>query len=130
MSTLLEFIATASTAATAVGAAILGYFTKSELKNLSKTMAKLASERPTIKKAPASRLLLALKFIFPGRAYERIFKQIVADFREEYFEALSAGENARARWLTICFYLNLMWTTVFWVGTAIAKKLYDLYKLG
>jgi hypothetical protein len=84
----------------------------------------------TVVSAPASKILNLIRFLVPKKAYERIFAQTVADFREEYFLDLAQGRVRRARWLHLCLYLTLIATTFLWLGTSTAKKVVALWKAG
>jgi len=52
-------------------------------------------------KPPGSRVLQIAQFCYSRKKYERIFLQTAADMREEYFEACSAGQIWKARWVHV-----------------------------
>ncbi|WP_157179763.1 hypothetical protein [Rhizobium leguminosarum] len=62
---------------------------------------KRASNNLTFKEAPGSLASKALKFLLPRKTYERLVLQIIADHREEYFEALWNGEKHHASYIVV-----------------------------
>jgi hypothetical protein len=52
--------------------------------------------RTKVTRAPGAHLLTFAAIIFGQRKCERVFAQIVADMRNEYFDALNEGRRARA----------------------------------
>ena len=85
--------------------------------------------RRSVVSAPASNILALIKFLVPTKAFERIFAQAVEDFREEYYLELAGGGVWRARWLHVCLYVTLLSTAALWLGTSVAKKAVDLWKI-
>ena len=64
----------------------------------------------SIATAPGSLVLKIAEFLCSKKVYERVFLQVVATMREEYFEALDAGRKEKARWIKVRGYLWLIWT--------------------
>ena len=58
-------------------------------------------QRTRIALAPGGFLLKAARFVFSKRSFNRVYEPIVADMLAEYFEALAAGEEWRARWIHV-----------------------------
>ena len=49
--------------------------------------------------APGGKLASILSTLYSKKKYEAIFRQAIADMREEYFEALAAGKTRKAKWI-------------------------------
>jgi hypothetical protein len=54
-----------------------------------------------VKKAPGTTLLSIVEFLFAPKTVEGTFNPIVADWRNEFFEALKQGRTRKARWISI-----------------------------
>src|SRR6185295_13490790 len=54
-----------------------------------------------IKKAPGTRLMLLVSFLYSHSDIEKIFEPTIADWRKEYFEALMAHCLWKARWINV-----------------------------
>ena len=54
-----------------------------------------------ISKAPGTRLLLIVDFLFSPATVEETFKPTVADWRKEYFEALRQKRFLKAGWISV-----------------------------
>lgn len=106
-----------------------GIFCSSAIAMFFLTIVRRRVSNHRISQAPATRLVSILKVILPRRAFERIFSQIIADYREEFFEALAAGHRRRARWLGVCLWFVLSWTAVFWIFTSFVKRAATLWKM-
>ena len=52
-----------------------------------------------VREAPGSKILRIADFLYSPATVEKIFKQEVADWRVEYYEALNSGRTAKARWI-------------------------------
>ena len=52
-------------------------------------------------KAPGISMLAVAEFVFSKKQNEKVFVPIIADMREEYFEALSQSRIWKARWVRI-----------------------------
>ncbi|RUW80447.1 hypothetical protein EOA28_04755 [Mesorhizobium sp. M2A.F.Ca.ET.067.02.1.1] len=85
--------------------------------------------RSALVRAPASRVLAVLRFVLPRKVFDRIFAQLVQDFRDEYIAELSAGRLWRARWMHVCFYLTLLLTILVWGGASVAKMAVKLWQM-
>ena len=82
----------------------------------------------SLKRPPASRLILLLQMIFTKIIIEHIFAQTIADMREEYYEALEANNKPLARWRHVQLYLSLSSTVIAWVVASTLKKLFAMWK--
>lgn len=63
-------------------------------------------------KHSASNLLKISSFLFSTKTQKEIFEPIVADWQEEYFEALFKKETWKARWINVRYtyaFLAAMW---------------------
>jgi hypothetical protein len=52
---------------------------------------------PIIERPPGHRLIVILQSVLPKSVFDRVYGQMVADSREEYYEALSQGDSAEAK---------------------------------
>jgi hypothetical protein len=66
---------------------------------------RLGSSR--IAKAPGARYLVVVDFLYSPRTVEETFKPIIADWRFEYFNALSEKRRIKARWISIRYYYRI-----------------------
>lgn len=66
----------------------------------SDTFQSLTFHRPEVREAPGTRILRIADFLYSPATVEKIFKQEVADWRFEYFEALNEGRYWKARWVS------------------------------
>lgn len=87
-----------------------------------------ARKSPVVATPPAAKALEFFQFVMPRKAFERVFAQAFADFRQEYFDDLAAGRNVRARCQHAWFYVTLASTTILWFVTSIGKKAYELWR--
>lgn len=60
-----------------------------------------------IANAPGARYLAVVDFLYSPRTVEETFKPIIADWRFEYFNALSQKRRIKARWISIRYYYRL-----------------------
>jgi hypothetical protein len=63
-------------------------------------------------KHSASNFLIISYFLFSAKTQKEIFEPIVADWQEEYFEALFKKEIWKARWINVRYtyaFLGVMW---------------------
>ncbi|MDQ3747467.1 MAG: hypothetical protein M3367_00415 [Acidobacteriota bacterium] len=54
-----------------------------------------------VQKAPGSKLIAVADFLFKKQIVKGVFEQIVCDWRNDYFEALSEKRLMKARWISI-----------------------------
>jgi hypothetical protein len=79
---------------------------------------------PTISKAPGTRLLLIVDFLFRPATVELTFKTILADWHSEYFEALSQKRIYKSRWITFRYYLAFACAFVMALGLSKALSVF------
>jgi hypothetical protein len=79
------------------------------------------SRQNRINKAPGSNWLSIVEFLYSPKTVEETFKQIVADWRTEYFEALKQGRTCKARWISIRY-------TFSFIMSMSLSKVYALFK--
>ncbi|MGI8883273.1 MAG: hypothetical protein ACR2IA_03405 [Pyrinomonadaceae bacterium] len=68
--------------------------------------------QPKIKKPHTSTLLKTVKFLFSFKTQKEVFEPIVADWQEEYFEALFKKEIWKSRWINVRYtyaFIIAMW---------------------
>lgn len=56
---------------------------------------------PSISKAPGSRLLAVVEYLYSPKTVEGVFKPIIADWRVEVFGALKEGNPRKAAWIRV-----------------------------
>lgn len=66
------------------------------------------SPKIQITKLPGTKLRRFIRFFYSTRSVEKIFDPIYADFCEEYFAALAAGETWHARWIRVRYYKDFV----------------------
>lgn len=79
--------------------------------------------------APGDKLSKLVQFIYTKKTFERVFVPTIADGREEYFEALAAGENWKAKWRHLQIYLSVLSAVVVWFGTSVVKRFSVFWKM-
>lgn len=65
-----------------------------------------------IAKPPGRWLDLFAEFFYSTKTYERVFQQIICDFRGEYFDALSANRKWKAKWIRSRYTVHFAKTVV------------------
>ena len=61
-----------------------------------------ACKKFSVKPAPGSRLLAIADFLYRKETVAGVFSQIVADWRDDYFTALSEKRKWKVKWISIC----------------------------
>ncbi len=72
----------------------------------------LFSEKLLFCSSIRSKLLYSTKFLYSHKIQKEIFESIIADWQEEYFEALFKKEIWKARWINVRYtyaFLATMW---------------------
>jgi hypothetical protein len=87
----------------------------------SKVSRRGAIRKSELHRPPGNRLLTIVDFLYSPKTIEETFKPIVADWRTEYFEALTQGRTWKARWISIRY------TCSFIVSMSLSK-VYALFK--
>jgi hypothetical protein len=77
------------------------YFTKGNKQSAPSPYPRLKAGTPRIERAPGSVFLIFVDFFYSSKTVENIFLPLVADWRNEYFEALLKGRKWKARWISI-----------------------------
>lgn len=77
----------------------------------------------SLRTAPGSFVLRVADFLCPKKVYERVFLQYILDMREEYFEALAAEREEKARWVLIRGYLALAATMALQLFASVFAKI-------
>ena len=78
-------------------------------------------DRTHITKMPGTKPMRIVRFCYSAKTVEFIFDPIYADFCEEYFAALAAGEKWRARWIRVRYYKDFARATG-WFGVGKLVK--------
>lgn len=76
-----------------------------------------ARKTSVIEHPPGHHLIRVLQMFLPKSAYQRTFGQMVADAREEYYEALKDGDEAESKKIK----RMLIWDMLMCIGTYIAE---------
>ena len=92
---------TVHTSQWAKSAAVIAFFLKVFLSDVRES---LTLSRRKVRNSPGSTLLRIADFLYSPVTVEKIFKQEVADWRLEYFEALQEGRHWKARWISCRHY--------------------------
>lgn len=64
----------------------------------------LKSHRRKVREAPGTTLLRIADFLYSPATVEKIFKQEIADWRVEYYEAVKNNQTWKARWISCRHY--------------------------
>lgn len=68
-------------------------------------------------------MLVISEFLCTDGIHKRVFLQNILDIRAEYFEALSANRNHKARWVLVRGYASLGFAVVFQIGIGLISKI-------
>jgi hypothetical protein len=69
--------------------------------NLREKLKRDKAPRVKIQKAPGTRLLTFVEWLYSPKTVEQVFKPIIADWRTEYYDALNQGRVLKARWISL-----------------------------
>lgn len=83
---------------------------------------------PRITGAPSNKLIKLVLFVYSAKTIERIFDPIYADFCEEYFAALAAGEKWHARWICIRYYKDFVKAIGLFGVVRLAKTVFEYWE--
>lgn len=86
-------------------------------------------KKKRVLRAPASSSHTLLTFLFPKKTFNTIFAQIIADMREEHFDALAEGKHWKARWIVWRDTANLWLTVLVYLVSVLGKKVQGIWKL-
>ena len=78
--------------------------------------------------APGAMLMAFIHFCYSAKTIERIFDPIYADFCEEYFAALAAGEKWHARWIRVRYYKDFVQAVGFFGIVRLAKTVFEYWE--
>ena len=81
-----------------------------------------------IKSAPGARLLPFVRLCYSAKSIEKIFEPIYADFCEEYFAALAAGEKWHARWIRVRYYKDFAKAVSMFGVVRLAKTVFEYWE--
>lgn len=82
----------------------------------------------TITRPPGSVLDALLRVLLTRRSYERMFSQMIEDAREEYFEALAAGNAPLARWRHIQMIHSVCSGLMFYWFASSGRRLVEIWR--
>ena len=84
--------------------------------------------KPQIAKPPGSKLMEFVRFLYAAKSIERIFDPIYADFCDEYFTALAAGEKWHARWIRVRYYKDFVKAVGLFGFVRLAKTVFEYWE--
>lgn len=87
------------------------------------------TSRRAVVTPPGSLSVRALRFLFSKKAFEAVFAQVIADMREEFFEALDLGHRKKARWIVVRDHIGLALTVGLYLAATIGKKVRGIWTL-
>lgn len=85
------------------------------------------SEAPKLHKPPLVGLRNVSKILFSKKVSDQVFVQLIEDVEEEYYEALEAGENVRARWIRIRGFAIFALTIVLQFKASCFKSIWKFF---
>jgi hypothetical protein len=83
----------------------------------------------SVARPPGARLHEWASFLYSNKTRERVFDPMLADMREEYFEALAKGRKWKARWEVLKYYGQFARVIPFHALVAIGKQIVEIWKL-
>lgn len=83
--------------------------------------------RLKLARPPGTILFAIVKFWFSKKAVEKVFQDVVAEMREEYFEAITAGEKWKSRWIVVRGNAALMLSAIAYVAVTVGKKIKGIW---
>jgi hypothetical protein len=86
---------------------------------------RLKADQVRLIKAPGTRLLTIVDFLFRSITVELTFKPLISDWQSEYFEALNQGCTIKARWISIRYRFAFSCTFIMAMGLS---KVFSLFK--
>ena len=72
---------------------------------------------------------MLLKKVLPTKVFERIVGQIIADMREECFDALRDGNFPRYRAASTHGHIAIGLALAFWLWGAVGRRLFEIWKV-
>jgi hypothetical protein len=76
---------------------------------------------------PGGRAYAIASFFCSKRTMARIIDPMLADMREEYFEALAKGQKWKARWIHLSYYWGFVKLLPFYTAISMDKRLWKLF---
>ena len=86
---------------------------------------RITRQESRITSAPGTKLIAFIRLIYSAKTVERIFDPIYADFCEEYFAALDAGEKWHARWIQVRYYKDFVKAVSLFGVVRLAKTVFE-----
>jgi hypothetical protein len=77
---------------------------------------------------PGARSLILVRFLFSAKTVERVFAQQVADWRQEYDEALESGDNRRVLFVRVSGAYHFAATVVVQSVVSLSQRAAELLK--
>lgn len=81
-----------------------------------------------IKAPPGHNLSEWLRFMLPKKTFDRVFSQIIMDYRDEYYEALAHGRKWLAQLRHGQMLIAIVLALILSAGTSVTKRVFDLWK--
>lgn len=89
----------------------------------------LSPVTPIIERPPGHHLINLLQKVMPKSVFERVYGQMIADSREEFYEALSQGDPTEAKKIRRQLNLDLIMSVVSYIAGLPAHLLVKPFKL-
>lgn len=86
------------------------------------------TDTPKLVRSPGTRIMRLIRFFYGKKSISRIFDPIHADFIEEYFEALEAGEKSKSRWIRVRYYWAFLSASGLLSFVGVAKKVVKFWQ--
>ncbi len=77
---------------------------------------------------PGTKSMRLARFCYSAKTIERVFDPIYADFCEEYFAALAAGERWKARWIRFRYYKDFAKAIGLFGVVRLAKTVFEYWE--
>jgi hypothetical protein len=86
------------------------------------------SVRSSIIRPPGNLMLTVFAWFLSKKTINRVFRQGVNDMRQEYFDALEAGDEREARAIVREYYARLIWGAFMHIGFGWIEKIVGKFK--
>lgn len=87
-------------------------------------------KKPKIEMPPGNLLLGVAEFLYSQKTFEHVFRQTVADMREEYYAALTRGRRWKARMVVVQGYFACMAAAALHLPLSLGKVFGAIWRLG
>jgi hypothetical protein len=92
------------------------------------TVNNITEQAPSIQASPGSSWLIFFDFFCPPKFVEGTIKQTIADWRNEYFEAITQNRILKARWISFRYNVTMIRTLLLWKVLSVLEKVISIAK--